>query len=149
MSGRAPAVSSKKSLPRKESKKSVTKPTEDQSARLDNLVISLNISIIYIYLSLSSSNVVKTTMTVRLHPGNLEDQLQKEEEEEEVVEVEEVVEEVDEVVEVVDEVEEPTEEDTGELTPLLNLAWSDKHAVILSSPNTGTLRARSVNLVTI
>ena len=86
-------------------------------------------------------------MTVRLHPGNLEDQLQKEEEEEEVVE--EVVEEVDEVVEVVEEVEEPTEEDTGELTPWLNLAWSDKHAVILSSPNTGTLRARSVNLVTI
>ena len=42
-------------------------------------------------------------MTVRLHPGNLEDQLQKEEEEEEVVEVEEVVEEVEEVVEVVAE----------------------------------------------
>ena len=101
--------------------------------------ISLNIPV-YVYMFLiSSNNVVKTTMTVRLHPGNLEDQLQKEQEEDQV----EVVKEVVEVV------EEPREEDTGEVTPCLGLAWSDKHAVILSSPNTGTVRPRSLDLVTI
>ena len=72
----------------------------------------------------SSTNVVKTTMTVRLHPGKVEEQLQKEEEVEEVEDVEEVV-----------EVGQPMEEDTDETGD--TLVWSDKHNPILSSPNTG------------
>ena len=42
----------------------------------------------------SCTNVVKTTMTVRLHPGTVEDQLQEEEE----------------------EVEQPAEEEPGEVS---------------------------------
>ena len=97
---------SKKSVPRKESKKSVTKPTEEEAARLYFLpdVVDINLS-----LSLcSSTNVVKTTMTVRLHPGNVEEQQQEKEVEEEVEEVEEEL-----------EVEQQEEEDTGELTDTL------------------------------
>ena len=76
---------SKKSVPRKESKKSVTKPTEEEAARLfffflDVLDINLSLSLC------SSTNVVKTTMTVRLHPGNVEEQQQEKEVEEEVEE---------------------------------------------------------------
>ena len=41
----------------------------------------------------SCTNVVKTTMTVRLHPGTVEDQLQEEE-----------------------EVEQPAEEESGEVS---------------------------------
>merc|ERR1719278_1810215 len=53
VSAPAVVVSSKKSVPRKESKQIAAKPTEEEPA---------------------STNVVKTTMTVRLHPGTVEDQ---------------------------------------------------------------------------
>ena len=62
----------------------------------------------------SSTNVVKTTMTVRLHPGNVEEQLQEEL-----------------------QLEQPQEEEPGELTPGLGLTNT---ICSLSSPNTGTER---------